>query len=761
MTGGATGRFPNGAGAWVRHLVVAALVAGVAAMVVPFTSAPHRILVPEGLDLDATQEALLIADGIDRLASRPLAYYDTDILYPDHHQLRSTEPFIGFALLGAPLRLLTGADPAHLFEALRWLVVFLSLIFAYLWFDALGVDSSLAVAGALLCATGPGLLGGIERLQVLGIGLVFPALYCVTATIARPTRARRAASFVTTALYPLCGMYNATIAAIALLLLLPVCLRAAADRDRRARLRPLLLPLVLAMLVDAVILSPWLTDRADLAVYVSEPFLRIKDWNTTPLPEWPGHVADFASAALGAGLLTTLALVPLAVVADRITAGRPTRHSAGSAWPWFVLVPATALLVWATSRGTWGAPAARAAVWAFYAATVATYVAWLRMQVRVSVGADADVLSVVGKCGVGLALFLCLASFGPLHANNASPLATPVVNALLTLFPPLRQMREFQRLWLAGVLVLDASLVLTLAAALRGTPRPARWAAALLLVGASAWAAGQRTLVATDEIVAPADFLATAAHSTSRGAIYVHPYMKWNSPSGVSMIAIAKALGRPVVNGYLGIQPPWFAFATRVLHRFPDPEALWLLRHWEVDTVVSLAGDVHVDAAQARTVHVGADGVVYEMMPAADAAAHPSIAACTSGDAPTRIELPATRTRATDEGNGLQVIGPAGFAVSRVEIAFGPTLDYLNRVPDAIAVFADRAGDAAPLNQEPSGRWIESLTADALLRRTLPLVTIVLNAPQDGPLRLAFHDADRPVVRGVAVCGRWLSGSSR
>ena len=91
-----------------------------------------------------------------------------------------------------------------------------------------------------------------------------------------------------------------------------------------------------------------------------------------------------------------------------------------------------------------------------------------------------------------------------------------------------------------------------------------------------------RELVASANLEAPRDLFELASHSRSAGALYVHPDLTWNTETGVWMIALAKVLGRPTVNGYLGVAPAWFGDASRVLHRFPDAEAVWLLRKWKV-----------------------------------------------------------------------------------------------------------------------------------------------------------------------------------
>src|SRR5215213_1749764 len=126
--------------------------------IVPFTGADKRVLVPPDRYLDATLAALLVADGADKLATNPRAFYDTAILYPDRTQLRSTEPFLGFALMALALRTIGRVGDADVFERLRWLLVFVSLVYAYLLFRAGGGGVTVAAAGAVVCLAQPNLL---------------------------------------------------------------------------------------------------------------------------------------------------------------------------------------------------------------------------------------------------------------------------------------------------------------------------------------------------------------------------------------------------------------------------------------------------------------------------------------------------------------------------------------------------------------------------------------------------------------------------
>ena len=63
------------------------------------------------------------------------------------------------------------------------------------------------------------------------------------------------------------------------------------------------------------------------------------------------------------------------------------------------------------------------------------------------------------------------------------------------------------------------------------------------------------------------------------------------------MIAIASELKRPIVNGYLGISPRGSSMPARCCTGFRTPRP-WALRRWNVETVVSLAGDAGAEKAE-------------------------------------------------------------------------------------------------------------------------------------------------------------------
>jgi len=702
---------------------VIALFVGLASLIAPVSLGDTRAAIPPGRDLDGVEAALLVGDGIDKLLSHPSAYYDAAILYPDRHQLRTTEPFLGFALIGAPLRLAPRLSDVDIFKIVRWLLVFVSLTYAYLFFRALGVSAALSSAGAALCWSLPPLFDGIERLQVLSIPSFFAVAYHAHALwTPRPRRvAHQIALFIAATLYPLCGMINATICVLALILVLPSLVRAVMAADQ-GRLPSIGVPLVAAVVVDAFLLAPWLLDRSDLGAYMSRAFLQIKHWSPTTLPGTLGDYPDFFATYIGAGLVAAAAI--LATLAVR-------RRSFGPKTQLWPLLASAALVVAAVMAHASGGLIFSLQL-LFHAMCWATLFAFWGHQLDwPAASSDLDVLRRLAMVAAGAGAFLCLFSFGPVYSSNDNPLANHVLRALLVVWPPLEAIREFDRLWTFGLLGLATSAIVHLAAALRARGTAAHATVAVLIIGATVWPVATRPLVASVPIEPRHDIVEAVARSRGTGGIYVHPLTEWNTLPAALMMPTAKAIGRPIVDGYLGIEPPWYEYAATVLRKFPDPESMWLLSAWKVDTVVTIDGDVTVRDLQLEpTPHPS----------------RPSIA-----DLPDRSEA---EWRPEDSAGHpvLAITIPRPFQAAAIEVHF--PISVVDRIPPAIGVYMADRDRWRRINDDASGTWLESLAADALIRRSPPTATIRLTAPVTGRLQLDFGPAGPPAVDRIALLGR-------
>ncbi|HKW02908.1 MAG TPA: hypothetical protein VJN96_23995 [Vicinamibacterales bacterium] len=687
--------------------------AAIAWLIAPVSLGDARVAIPPGTDLDAVGECLIVADGMDKLLTRPAAYYDTAILYPDHHQLRTTEPFLGFALLGLPLRTIARLGDVDVFEALRWLLVFASLTYAWLFFRALGAGTALSLAGAVLCWSQPPLFNGTERLQVLSIPLIFAVAYhgLIVWTSDRRRPAHQVGLFAAAALYPLCGVINATICVLATLLVLPSIARAIGHASPR-RLASIAVPLAAAATLDVLALAPWLFDRWDLRVYVTNEFLAVKHWYPTMLP---GTIADdpaFVAAYVGIALVP--AVLFIAAVEKYL-------------WP---LLGSAVVVVAAVMAHTAGSLIGTLQL-IFQVTCWTTLFVFFGRQLYWPGSADeTSLLRRAATTAAGVGVFLCLMSFGPVYVSNDHPLASTVMRVLLVVLPPLKAIREFDRLWTFGLLALGTSATFQLALLLRARRPALRMAIAALLVAVAAGPIFMRPLVASAAIEAPRALVDAASRSHGTGGIYVHPMTDWNTMPAALMMPVAKALRRPIVNGYLGIEPPWFQYAANVLRRFPDPEALWLLQTWHVDTVVNRE-DLSVTD-----------------LPPRERIAHPSLGVVP--DHADRVEVPWARGDGSDRVV-LTAATPPGFQASAVEMHFAPSA--VDPIPSEVIVYTGEGGVRARANDGESGRWLESLSADALVRRQLPVATVRLARPVAGELQLDLGVSRMPPLQRLILVG--------
>lgn len=724
----------------VKALWLPALFAVTAYIMAPFSHQPTRVTIPEGADLDAVQQTLLVTTLADTLISKPSAYYNTAILYPDHNQLRSTEPFLGFAVAALPLHVALRLSDVETFEVMRWLLTFAALCYVFLFLRALNVSALMAVTGALLCVWHPNILRRIESLQILSIPLIFAVLYhgVMLWTSQGSRRLHGVLLFVWVAAYPLLGVINAGIVVMAALLMLPLSLKALSSL-RRDEWPALLWPVGAAVLCDAVVLWPWLRDRADLAGYVSREFLQIKHWNAMDLPGNGPQVLDFLAVRVGWSLGVAL-LVSLVMKRDR-----PRWYLA--ALPFLAI--ALCVIYVAHAPG-------RVVVWttmAFQIGCYAALVAYWRDQLRLDVRRDpAAMRELAVLVSGGLTVFLCLLSFGPVAASNDSLLATDLAHRLLIMLPPLQSLREFARIWAFAMMAAAVWMALRLDVGLRGRSAVVQAASVTVVsLGLLLTVYDRQTLVASEEIIAPPEIVQLASHSHGAAGMYVHPLMRWNTSSAVRMVAAARDTGRPIVNGCLGIVLPWFPYAARVLERFPDEESLWLMRRWHVDTVIDLDPAQHgVPPPHVTKAFEDADGATWDIGEGVDVA-HPSEPA--SSDA-TRFERVDIKLDESANRGPMTLKVPQGFVALAVEVHFALSAVVVDQMPTSIDVWSTPGnGDRIRVNAGQSGQWLESLAADALLHRKAPVATIRLSGPQTHDLQLERRGDGKAPIASVTLIG--------
>lgn len=725
----------------------------------PFTFGDKSVSVPRlGHEADGIQQCLLMADGMDKLLSRPLSYYDTAILYPDRNQLRTTEPYLGFPLLGLPLRTVLGLGDVDAFEVLRCLILLAAMTYAYLLFRAIEIGPAISLAGAVLCVGQPDLVNGIDRLPVLSITLILPVFYHGLMAWRSPPASlgHKLGLFFWTALYPLCGLINGAAAVLAALFILPLAFTATADLRRQHRLGSLLIPMLLAVVVDAIVLAPWLLDRADLRVYVSDAFLQLKHWNPARVPLRVAQLPDFIGIHVGLGLTAGLIML-IGLAATRRLHGERHAHTTETSTTTperrllIVIVPALALVGVSAYDARVFLPSVRILFQAGCSLAILEY--W-RTQRRFAASAPSAALSPYAAIiSAGVGVFLVLMSFGPVYSSNSHPLATYTMTVLLEVLRPLRSIREFSRLWIFGLLFLSMYVTLRVGIALRQSSPAVQMGAAAILIAAAMSSIYNRQLFASADVAAPGDVIELASYSRSTGAMYVHPNADWNSIWGVRMIQTTRELDRPIVNGYLGFLPPWYEYASSVLRRFPDAEALWLLKRWKVDTVLRLVADNAGEPppCMEKVFDDGRGRAVFELASCPDQGPHPS-GDLQAASRHVRVEARWTPGQRTD-GRWIPISVPTGFRATALEVRFERS--PFDRIPSSIQVEGFDGTGVSRLNRDHSGEWIESLAADALVHRASPIAVIKFSRPARQQLRVSFRNSRKPPIEKMELIGEW------
>ena len=119
--------------------------------------------------------------------------------------------------------------------------------------------------------------------------------------------------------------------------------------------------------------------------------------------------------------------------------------------------------------------------------------------------------------------------------------------------------------------------------------------------------------------------------------------------------------------------------------------------------------------------------------------------------APSALERIDTVWTRRDRGATITfgVTTPAGLSVRRVEIHFRQTAVPL--VPVAVDVYGVEGTARARLNEGLSGQWLESLAADALVRRESPVATVRLLASR-ALVSWSWSGSTRPIHQSSASC---------
>jgi len=147
--------------------------------------------------------------------------------------------------------------------------------------------------------------------------------------------------------------------------------------------------------------------------------------------------------------------------------------------------------------------------------------------------------------------------------------------------------------------------------------------------------------------------------------------------------------------------------------------------------------------------------VVWDLDLSGVVAAHPSVGDQGHLKGGTRID--ASWTGAPRDEPGMRTVNvkvPHGFTAAALEVSFRQSV--IDQTPDEIGVYAFDGTRGVRLNQDHSGEWIESLAADALVRRASPVATVTLNRTA-GDLQVEFRHSENPPIERIVLIG----GSTR
>ena len=394
-------------------------------------------------------------------------------------------------------------------------------------------------------------------------------------------------------------------------------MRILAELRRKRRLAPCLLPVLLAVAFDALVLAPWMLDRADMEVYLSRQFLEVKHWSATPLParlqDLPGFVVGWAGPAVVAAALMLAGWSVKQAIDRRVgKSARPAISLPKQRYLLAVVALATALVVSAMfETGVMLVPWMKPV---FQLACYATLLWFWREQWLAPSAADSNGSGqhVAVMLGAGLGVFLCLMSFGPVYATNPSPLATNFARVLLSIVTPLKSIQGIP----ANRHVRRAGPV----GFCHGAPGPRN--ARRGVERATGRGRHHRRDRAIQRVPAPGRFSGyRGAKRIRRSRLEIPgPWRDLCAPLHEMEFDVGRAdhcdreraqtSDRQRLSGNLAAV---VLYASKVLHRFPDAEAVWLLRKWNVETVVSLAGDVGAEQAEAaHKTFANAYGVVWD-----------------------------------------------------------------------------------------------------------------------------------------------------
>ncbi len=741
---------------------------------------------------DPLHTAVLLRFDVDSLLHHPSRYFRPPFLYPDPNPMRGTEPLIAEALLAVPFRLVLGDRPAPVFTWVRIVSLALLTLGTGLMLRELGTSRALALLGgglAVLVATIPFFFDRLQAvsLQWLPLGIFFAARYW------RRGRLVHAVAFGLGVFLTIqASLYTAVMLLGVVPFLLPLVGHGViADRRRALTLAGAALA---AGALSLLVLSPYLAQRDDIAVYSRASFVGEKSWGAAALnallttaPEyeanrwppapparWDGAYPD-AAVYPGAAFLLLVGVVMTLALVDGVKARREGRTDPSDTRIFATTKPALALLLTAlvgtlllaARAGPTGATRIGAGV--LLGGVLAAW--WVRLALWPR-GRDSETgLRLLASAGSLAALVLLLLSFGsPIRLEAfGPPLLEGLFGPLSSVLTPLRELRELKRFLVPAGWAAAVAFVLMLELHLRRRPRALATALAVALLAVGV---GERLHADTKKVFVPpppAPY-ALLEDSSGTGGLLELPFEPWGRVRSVHRMLWQPSHGRPIVAGKTGIDPGWYTPAREVFNEFPSEESVRLMRTWGLDSVLDRRRDaapLDGDTLPPGVVLRGRQDErgrrrewrLFDLVPldpsptlapetppgpgtwrrpeagTADAAA----ALATDGSPDTAGEV------TTPDGLELRLLD--GGAAVALELDYGP--GRFNRVPPQLSVLGLVDGMWKDLTQPPSGALLRARAANQLLRRQSAQLVLTLQPSSTQRLRLVSSRVpwDLPEVR--------------
>ncbi len=759
MSGTTNKRWILPAGFWIFAGVLSLTAA---LFVAPVTSDPDRTIFSRANNnADPIHFAAVVNHGVDKLLRDPLDYYSPPFNYPDPNSLRSITTFLSESILALPIRLIVGDRPLLIVEISRIITVILAALATVLMLRELGVGRSMALAGGMLGVLIATYGIYIDRIQTLSNQwLVLAVFFAVRICKGKSALWNSFGLAVSLILLVHASIYTSVMLVCIAPFLIPLLFTGRGEQRFWKNISMLALVTLIAGILTAAAMGPWLTDRWDMGAYSEKEFMETRRWHPALLgalaysspevagtmvplmpPErfdgyYPGHALMLTSLFVLA--LPFISLLDRRSRTDRSSPQPSKKEPMGRLFK----TARTATLVFGclflVVFGAWvfgvkllqiSGIAVDIIIWGLLLSWVVKLAAWPRPW-----RGGTATISFLGSAVLLAATVLFLLALGsPVHYFARGPeVACGIFGAVSWIFPPLGQLRALSRIIPLAGFFLALGLILKLGKGLRGRPVwMASTASALIVVAAFAgWIGASFGEVEFPKLPEGYSLL---AQSEGEGGLLELPLTEWNSHVAMFRMLWQREHGRPIVAGVNSLAPPWFGHAREVFNSFPSRESIWLLRRWNIDSV--LARSSFLKGREAATTggepaHAGSRGgmQLFDVKPTAGGMVFDDeeLAGSLSWSMPV-VEQPDIAAKLGDgvtfhrrslqlkAGEVLEFSLESGQRLDAVMVDYGYALGA--RIPSSLKILADVDGEWRDVTKGRSGGYLRARAADLLLNR--------------------------------------------